>query len=161
MPYPVGMTDSSIDRIQALENVVDQNPIERLLSVWGFGLGNIAFFFDIPQAWLRAWRNGHDECISRESREKVLEFDAFLRAALEAGVEDPPMHVECRLVNGYTVTGWDVYAEGERAALLQIMLGAPAAAVLDREIRDWRTRFHSDFEVIEDGDDYPWIRQRR
>lgn len=134
--------------------------LDSFLAEWGISLPHLAKIAGISQAALRRWRHFPQSEAPSESAETSLEtFRAFLKEAATLD-DDPAVWLEIRLVPGYTVTGLDLYCEGETAGLLQIIAGEPAVEVLDRAVRDWRTRFDSAYEVFEAADGFNSIRMK-
>lgn len=132
--------------------------IRRLAEHWGMSWSAIHTACGLPVSRIRNWARFGDDDIPNEAITKLQLLDRWMTEAEEAGSPEPAYELDRRLVDGYTATGWDLYRNGEDAALLRIVAGADATEVLDDTFVDWRTRFDTAFEVFDDDESEKYIR---
>lgn len=132
--------------------------IRRLSEHWGMSWAQVARVAELPVSRIRAWAYPGSDNIPEEAIARLQLLDRWLNDAADAGSPEPVYELDRRLVNGYTATGWDLYCNGEGQALLRIVAGQNATAVLDDTFVDWRTRFDTAFETFEAEDGHPSIR---
>lgn len=122
---------------------------QQIQEKWALGESEISRATGIAKHKVRALLAGYEQILTEDEAQALEDLRAFLARAAQIG-DDPVAWLEDPLVNGHTVTGWDLYEEGETEALLDIIGGEPADEVLDDTIRDWRTRFTKLYDAWED-----------
>lgn len=157
-----------------------------LTDTEGFGLADIAAAIGYPVSILRAYRAGTlqqaDPTTANDVARYVHDLGLLCAQLRHHGHPDPAVLLDCKLVEGYTVRGWDLYRpmDGERCfgtdfpenqfaypllqyghgALCGLAEGSPAEVVLDHFVPDWRIRFWTDYEVFMAGDGNLSIRRK-
>jgi hypothetical protein len=138
------------------------DPLEELL---GLSLADIATGIGYPQGTLRSYRTGRlsesDPTTAADIQTKLEELARLTRRLARAGSADPETLLICRLVEGYTATGWSLLHAGFEVALLDLAAGRDPVPVLNHYIPDWRERFWTDYEVFLASDGHNSIRRKR
>jgi len=125
----------------------------------GMTWASIARLCGVSVSAVRKWRTG--EAPSPDSRLAVARLGAFIGLLGELPVSEPAAWLAMPMMSGYTVTGEDLYIAGHADRLLDLASGqADLDEVLSVLDKDWRTRYRSDYEVIEAGDGMPSIVRR-
>lgn len=125
----------------------------------GMTWSSIARLCGVSVSAVRKWRTG--EAPSPESRLAVARLAAFLGLLDELPVSESAAWLAMPMMSGYTVTAEDLYVAGYADRLLDLASGqSDLDEVLSKIDKNWRTRYRSEFEVIEAGDGMPSIVRR-
>lgn len=117
---------------------------------WGLSTSDIARALDIPTRAVRQARDNHAEGFIYEAADRL---DAFLHQAHNYGVDEPAAWMSVPVVEGYTVTRWDLYAAGRDELLKANAEGEfsdeDMLAVFNP---DWRRAYWTSFKTVEAAD---------
>jgi transcriptional regulator with XRE-family HTH domain len=138
------------------------NPASLLdeLADMGFGWRDIARMVGVSVPALRRWRNG--DMPTGENRRAIAQLVAFVQIIRDDHfVFDPASWMEVPIASGAPLTSIDLYADGRWDLVFDLATSncTPEQA-LDNAKPDWRTRYHSDWEVGVAADGDPYIRPR-
>jgi hypothetical protein len=120
--------------------------MQNLHERWGLSASEIARALDISQRVARLARDGSEPA---EGAEQLADFLEELDLGEDAGA-----YMSMPIVEGYTATGWDVYAAGRAGLLLALARSeCTAEQVLSALDQDWRRNYWTSFTtfVAEDG----------
>ena len=121
-----------------------------LHSRWGLSDSDIARALHTNPNVIRHWRRGVEPNADEVARaDKLAEFCDDLH---ELGIE-PGAFLALPLVEGYTATGWDLYAAERPELLLAYTRGElTAAETLAAHDPDWRRTYWTSFKTVEAED---------
>jgi hypothetical protein len=134
--------------------------LEELAVNRGMSWSAIARLVGVTVGAVRKWR--HDGATTGAHRRALARLTAFLDVLEHFAIDDPFGWLEMPLVDGYTVTGLDIYqARHENALLDYASHRIDVAELLTQYDPNWRVSYRTDFEVFEAGDGQLAIRNRR
>lgn len=123
--------------------------MQNLHERWGLSTSEIARALDIPQRLTRLARDGS------EPADDAGHLDDFLeRLHVQHGVEEPAAWMSASVIEGFTVTRWDLYTGGHADLVLLNARGVmDDEAMLSGFDQDWRAHYWTSFTtfVAEDG----------
>lgn len=138
--------------------------LRHLLEEEGFSWSDLATTAMCKVAVLRAYRDDPlslDPMRAASIHQDLALLATFVAIAHERGCEEPATLLNAVVVEGCTMTGWDLYWAGDHAVLYVLAAGASEPeAVLDRYVPDWRVAYQSDYEVFLDQDGHHSIRRK-
>jgi hypothetical protein len=130
----------------------------------GFGLNDLSHAVGYPVAALRAHRSGklaeQDPTTAADVEDALGELVRVCERLKTAGSDDPATLLNCRVVEGYTATGWTLRQAGYEVALFDLAAGRDPEMVLNHYIPDWRQRYWTDYEVFPASDGHLSIRKK-
>lgn len=117
---------------------------------WGLSVSDIAQALNISQRAVRQARDSHAEEETYRAAEKL---DAFLHQVHDYGIEEPGAWMSGAIVEGYTITRWDIYRAGRRDLLVDdAERRVPGEQMLDLHDSDWRRNYWTSFKTVEAAD---------
>lgn len=130
-----------------------QSLLEELANQRGMSWSNIARMVGVSVGAIRKWRR--DASATAENRLALGKLAAFLDLLELLPIEDPATWLEIPLIEGYTVTGTDLYRAQREILLLEY-----AGRRIDEEALmrgydpHWRDKYQTQFRVYKasDGD---------
>lgn len=125
--------------------------LSNLRSRWGLSDSEIARALHTNPNIVRRWRKGAEPNADEVARADLLsEFCDDLR---ELGPLEPAAFMSAPLVDGYTATGWDLYAAGRPELLLAHARGELSAEdTLAAHDPDWRRTYWTSFKTVQADD---------
>lgn len=129
--------------------------INALRETWGLGDSEIARALHANTNVIRRWRRGVEPNADEVARADLL--NDFCDDLHELGYE-PGAFMSEPLVDGYTATGWDLYAAGRPELLLAYARGElPAQETLAAHDPDWERTYWTSFKTVQAEDGNPSI----
>lgn len=123
--------------------------VQNLYERWGLSSSDIAHALGVTQRVARLARNGSAPADGAENLDVFLE-DLHVRA----GIDEPGAWMAARVVDGYTVTRWDLYAAGHADFVMMNARGVLTdEAMLSSFDPNWRSTYWTSFTTVlgEDG----------
>lgn len=119
----------------------------------------IARLTGVSASAVRKWRG--DGSPSGDKRLALARLCAFLDLLEDFPIEDAAGWMEMRLLDGYTVTPMELYEASREDLLLEFAGGRCSTnRMLDEFDPDWRSRYSSDYDIVDAGDGNRSIRRR-
>ncbi len=122
--------------------------MQNLCERWGLSDSEIAQALDISQRVARLARDGSTHA------DEANQLDGFLTELHHGyGIEEPAAWMAATLVEGWTVTRWDLWTAGRHGLLIENAAGRMTApAMLDAFDPDWRRTYWTSFKTVETED---------
>jgi transcriptional regulator with XRE-family HTH domain len=140
---------------EGIQPLLDGLAIDR-----GMSWNDIARLVHVSPQSVRKWRKG--EQATGDNRLGVAKLAAFLDVLSELGIGDAAQWLEVPIVEGYPVTGFDLYAAGKIDLLLEWAdrrIDSPER-LLDQFDGAWREKYRTMYETFKAGDGNLSIRRR-
>ena len=133
--------------------------LDELATDRGLSWATIARLCRVSVSAVRKWRAGDPP--SGEKRLALARLAAFLDLVGEMPVADPGSWLSMPLVAQFGATGEDLFVADRLDELLDYAAGhVTAKDMLDTFDENWRTRFSSDWEIVDAPDGERSIRRR-
>lgn len=123
-----------------------------LRTRWGLSNREIARAVHTNPSVVRHWRNGVEPNADEVARADLL--NEFLEDVHDYGIAEPDAWLGATVVDGFTVTRWDLYAAGHA----RLLLANAASELTDEDMLrtidpDWRRTYWTSFKTVqaEDG----------